>query len=96
MADYFYAVQFRAMHTAIHSIAVFSLEERAREFLMFIEENERMPEAFEFEFNPSNFVEFQEINFRNPPQHWPHIDDDEAVRLIIINDNEVKPDVYDY
>ena len=96
MSDYFYAAQFRSMHTAIHNVAVFSLEERAREFLMYIEEHEEMPSEHEFDFDSNSFVDMYEIDYRNPPYHWSHIDDPEAVRLIIINEDEVKPDVYGY
>ena len=66
----------------------------ARTLLDILHETEEMPESDYFEYfdNSKIFVDMYEIDYRNPPQHWPHIDDPEAVRLIIINEDEVKPE----
>ena len=97
MSDRFYAVQFRSMHTAIHSIAIFSLEQKAEELFEFMMAKARMPEEFEFPFEPCNFVDMQEINFRNPPHTCGDPDDVDSLPLVYVNFPETYiPDVYGY
>jgi hypothetical protein len=97
MSDKFYAVQFRSMHTAIHSIAVFSLQQKAEELLAFMKAEERMPDDFEFEFEPCNFVDMYEINFRNQPYTHGDPDDVDSMPLVYVNYPETDiPDVYGY
>ena len=99
MSDHFYAVQFRSMHTAIHNIAVFSLESKAEELFHILNTTEQMPDEHEFEFEPMNFVDMVEINFRNPLQHYPNSEDPDGLRLVYVNGegtlNSI-PDVYGY
>jgi len=85
------------MHTAIHSIAVFSLESKAEELLRIMETTEQMPDDHEFKFEPSNFIDMYEINFRHPPHTHGDPDDVDSVPLIYVNDpvNTI-PDVYGY
>ena len=96
MSDKFYAVQFRSMHTAIHSIAVFSLESVAAEFFNLINYAENLPSEIEFEFDPNNFVGMYEINFRHKPYEV------QDVPLVYVNDVDnmepynTVPDVYNY
>ena len=79
------------MHTAIHSVAVFSLEQTAQELLAILRETEEMPEFFPEFDNDKNFVDMFEINFRNPPYEC------EGMDLIYVNypENSI-PDVYGY
>ena len=92
MSDQFYAVQFRSMQTAIHNIAVFSLESEAQWFFDLIDVNKEIPEDYQYPEN--SFVGIQEINFRDKPY--------EAFDMEILYINEWKknmdhvPDVYNY
>ncbi len=89
MSDQFYAVQYRNMHTAIHHVAIFSLEQKAQEFHMYIEENvEQPPESF---FEPLNFIVDYEIDHRDPPTHC--IEAFDELLLIYVNDSII-PDVF--
>lgn len=100
MSDKFYAVQFRSMHTAVHSIAVFSLENWAVELFQILNESEQMPDEIEFRFDPANFVDMYEIDFRNPPYTHGDPDDADSVPLIYVNGQGTEhcsiPDVYGY
>ncbi len=94
MSDQFYAVQFRSMHNACHSIAVFSLEEKAQEFFDFIDNNENMPEEYEMEFEDSWFVGMAEINHRQPPVEFQEM---EILYMHEWDKNKGHiPDVYNY
>ena len=91
MSDHFYAVEFRSMHTAIHNIAVFSLEEKAQELYNIIKTTEQLPDEFEFEFEPMNFIGIFEINFRDPLREV------EGMEVLYINNPENSiPNVYNY
>lgn len=96
MSDKLYAVEFRSMHTAIHNIAVFSLESVAAEFFNFINYAENLPSEIEFEFDPRNFVGIYEINFRRKSHEVG------GVPIIYVNDVDNRepyntvPDVYNY
>lgn len=95
MSDKYYAVQFRSMHTAIHNVIVFSVESTADELFNILNETNEMPEFFQEFDNDKNFCDMFEIDYRNPPTHWPHIDDENALELIYVNIpvNNI-PDVY--
>jgi len=89
MSDHFYGVEFRSMNTAGHHIAVFSLEQKAREFCGWVEEEQELPAEHDFPLEPCNFVEIMEIDYRNKPL------ESQEVPLIIINEDSI-PDVYNY
>ena len=99
MSDVFYAVQFRSMHTAIHSVAIFSLEQKAEELMQIMMATNEMPLEDEFEFEPLNFIDTVEIDFRKPLEHYPNSDDPDGLRLVYVNGegtlNHI-PDVYNY
>ncbi len=92
MSDQFFAVQFRSMTTAIHNIAVFSLETEAQRFFDAINAHAQIPEGYDLD--DANFVGFQEIDFRRKPY--------EAFDMEILYMNEWAcngdqiPDVYNY
>ena len=92
MSDQFYAVQFRSMHTAIHNIAVFSLEGEAQQFFDLISTHEEIPEVYEFD--DMNFVGIEEIDYRDKPHEF------KGMEILYINEwyknaNYI-PDVYNY
>lgn len=95
MSDKYFAVQFRSMHTAIHSVAVFTVMSQAQEFYDFVNKNEELPE--EWEVDQSSLETVDEINFRNPPDVYPFSDYDEGLPLEYVN-NPVNtiPDAYNY
>lgn len=95
MSDKYFAVQFRSMHTAIHSVAVFTVMSQAQEFYDFVNKNEELPE--EWEVDQSSLETVSEINFRNPPDVYPFGDYDESLPLEYVN-NPVNtiPDAYNY
>jgi hypothetical protein len=87
------------MHTAIHSIAIFSLEQKAEELMGIMMATNEMPCEDEFPFEPMNFVDMFEIDFRDPPQHYRNRDDEEGLRLVYVNGEDTLnhvPDVYNY
>jgi len=89
MSDHFYAVQYRNMHTAIHEVAIFSLEQQAIDMLEMIKRDEEFHPAFVIEDAFSSYVDLIEINFRNPPHHY------NDVKLQYVNDPVTSiPDVY--
>ena len=94
MSDQFYAVQFRSMHNAIHSIAVFSLEEQAHDFFDFISNTEMLPDEHEMELKDEWFVGMEEIDYRNPPYEYKEME------ILYINEWDKNhgyiPDVYNY
>ena len=79
-----YAVQFRSMHTAIHSIAIFEDRTTAVWLLNVLNNDEEFPEI---DLN----MELMEINFRNPPTEH------DGYKLKYVNNcvNSI-PDVYGY
>jgi len=85
------------MHTAIHSIAVFSVESVAVELFNILKEYEEMPYGLAFPFDPANFVEIREIDYRKPPTTFGDPDDADSVPLEYVNypQNNI-PDVYGY
>ncbi len=92
MSDQFFAVEFRSMQTAVHNIAVFSLEQEAQNFFDTINAHADIP--FNYDFDEANFLGFVEIDFRNKPV--------EAFEMEILYINEWDcnadfiPDVYNY
>ena len=84
-----YAVQFRSMQSAIHSIAIFSSEAEAKELFYYIDKNKEFPEVDDSTYN--GLIGFDEISFRQPPTHF------NDVELIYVNEptNSI-PDVYGY
>jgi hypothetical protein len=89
MSDQFYAVQYRNMHTAIHEIAIFSLEQQAKDLLKAITRYEELHPVLSFEELYSSFVDSFEIDFHEPPYEYG------GVELLYVNDpvNTI-PDVY--
>jgi len=95
MSDKFYAVQFRSMHTAIHSVAIFSLEEAAVELFYKLNDTEEMP-VLDFPYGDV-FVDMYEIDHRKPPITFGDPDDADSVPLEYVNFPEGNiPDVYGY
>jgi tRNA(Leu) C34 or U34 (ribose-2'-O)-methylase TrmL len=95
MSDKYFAVQFRSMHTAIHSVAVFTAMNQAQDFFDFINSEERLPE--EYELDMSSLEAIEEINFRNPPDIFPFGEYNLGLPLEYMN-NPVNtiPDAYNY
>jgi len=95
MSDKYFAVQFRSMQSAIHSVAVFTAMNQAQDFFSFIENNAKMPE--EFEVDTSSLQTIDEIHYNSPPDVFPFGDYDEGLPLEYCNlpDNNI-PDVYNY
>lgn len=94
MSDKYFAVQFRCMHTAIHSVAVFSAMNQAEEFFQFIEKNEELPE--EHQVDTSSLETINEINFRDIPHVFPFGDYEEGLPLEYCNLYNNIPAVYNY
>ena len=95
MSDKYFSVQFRSMHTAIHSVAVFTAMNQADDFFKFINANENLPE--EWEVDMSSLEGIYEINFRNPPDVFPLGDYEEGLPLELCNvPCNTIPDVYNY
>lgn len=95
MSDKFFGVQFRSMHTAIHSVAVFSAMSQAQQFFAYINQFDEMP--IENLLDLSSICATEEINYRDPPDVYPFGDYDEGLPLELVN-NPVNtiPDVYNY
>jgi len=92
MSDQYYAVQFRSMHTGVHSVIIFSLPQVAEELLAIFKKTELFPENFHPEFdNPDFFVDMFEIDYRDIPR------ESHGIEVLYINypENDV-PDVYNY
>ncbi len=91
MSDHFYAVQFRSIHSAKHSIVMFSLESKAIQLLAILKVAEQFPDESEMKMEPGNYVETIDIDFRNPPREY------EGVPLLYVNNPENSiPDVYNF
>lgn len=89
MSNKLYAVQFRSMRTAIHNISIFGDKEMAQDFCMFVEENQELPEEYEFNYDSQNFMDTFEIDYRKPPT------DMQDIPLEYLNSDNV-PDAYNY
>lgn len=95
MSDKYFAVQFRSMHTAIHSVAVFTAMNQADAFFSFVNKHEELPDDIDVDMSSLEGV--YEINFRNPPDVFPFGDYEDGLPLEYCNnpDNTI-PDAYNY
>lgn len=79
-----YAVQFRSMHDAIHSIAIFNNELEAEDLFYYINKHGKMPTL-----NFDSLIGFDEIDFRQRPTQFNN------VKLTYVNPTaNTIPDVY--
>lgn len=95
MSDKYFGVQFRSMHTAIHSVAVFTAMNQADDFFNFIKNTEEMPTGDEL--NTSSLEAIYEINSRDVPDVYPfgNYEDGAPLEMCNVPCNTI-PDVYGY